>query len=206
MSASNDTPGVGQQIVATIAIDVPTGVLLGSFTGSLAWNPAVLTYVSNTNLPSGFTGNVNTANAGTGSITFNGANASGSGDVTVTAITFNVVAAGTSALDLNYTAMAAAVSICNMLPGVTVTDDSVTATAANHTVTFNANGGTGTMTAQTASVPTALKLNTFTRGLHVRRLEHGVRRRGHGVYERGDLFVCGRHHAVRGSGPRPATR
>ena len=34
---------------------------------------------------------------------------------------------------------------------------------ANHTVTFNSNGGTGTMSAQTANVPTALTANTFTR-------------------------------------------
>ena len=33
----------------------------------------------------------------------------------------------------------------------------------NHTVTFDSNGGTGTMTAQTANVPTSLTLNTFTR-------------------------------------------
>ena len=33
----------------------------------------------------------------------------------------------------------------------------------NHTVTFNANGGTGTMSNQTANVPTALTANTFTR-------------------------------------------
>jgi uncharacterized repeat protein (TIGR02543 family) len=33
----------------------------------------------------------------------------------------------------------------------------------DHTVTFNANGGTGTMTPQVANVPTALTLNTFTR-------------------------------------------
>ncbi len=31
------------------------------------------------------------------------------------------------------------------------------------TVTFNANGGTGTMAPQTANVPTALTTNTFTR-------------------------------------------
>ncbi|MBK7452260.1 MAG: InlB B-repeat-containing protein [Anaerolineales bacterium] len=33
----------------------------------------------------------------------------------------------------------------------------------NHTVTFNSNGGTGTMAPQVANVPTALTLNTFTR-------------------------------------------
>ena len=33
----------------------------------------------------------------------------------------------------------------------------------NHTVTFNSNGGSGTMTPQVANVPAALTLNTFTR-------------------------------------------
>ncbi len=33
----------------------------------------------------------------------------------------------------------------------------------NHTVTFNSNGGSGTMSPQIANVPTALTLNTFTR-------------------------------------------
>ncbi|MBK8419011.1 MAG: InlB B-repeat-containing protein [Anaerolineales bacterium] len=35
-------------------------------------------------------------------------------------------------------------------------------TLPTHTVTFNANGGIGTMTPQAANVPTALALNTFT--------------------------------------------
>ena len=34
---------------------------------------------------------------------------------------------------------------------------------ANHTVTFNSNGGTGTMSTQVANVPTALTANAFTR-------------------------------------------
>ena len=33
----------------------------------------------------------------------------------------------------------------------------------NHTVTFNSNGGTGSMSPQIANIPTALTLNTFTR-------------------------------------------
>ncbi len=33
----------------------------------------------------------------------------------------------------------------------------------NHTVTFDANGGSGTMSPQIANVPTALTANTFTR-------------------------------------------
>ena len=36
-------------------------------------------------------------------------------------------------------------------------------TLPNHTVTFNSNGGTGTMAPQAANVPTALTLNSFTR-------------------------------------------
>ncbi|OIQ75002.1 internalin-A precursor [mine drainage metagenome] len=35
--------------------------------------------------------------------------------------------------------------------------------ALSHTVTFNANGGVGTMAPQVANIPTALNLNTFTR-------------------------------------------
>ena len=43
----------------------------------------------------------------------------------------------------------------------------------NHTVTFNSNGGTGSMSNQIANVPTALTANAFTRtGLHLQRLEH----------------------------------
>ena len=57
---------------------------LGSFTGTLDWNPAVLAYNSDSGIPAGFTGVVNTSNVASGHITFNGANASGAtGDITV---------------------------------------------------------------------------------------------------------------------------
>ena len=61
---SNATPSIGQQIVVSINIDM-SGVsapnnALGSFTGSLAWNPAILTYSSNSGLQAGFTGAINT--------------------------------------------------------------------------------------------------------------------------------------------------
>ena len=74
-----------------------------------------------------------------------------------------MAAAGTSALNLGYSAMAAATTFTNLLPILTVTDGSVAVSGANHTVTFNSNGGTGTMSTQTANVPTALTANTFTR-------------------------------------------
>lgn len=45
---SDATPSVGDQIEVTISIDLsgvnPPHNALGSFTGSLAWNPAVLAY------------------------------------------------------------------------------------------------------------------------------------------------------------------
>ena len=43
------------------------------------------------------------------------------------------------------------------------TQSSITVQAPNHTVTFNAHGGTGTMTPQTTNVSTALTANAFTR-------------------------------------------
>jgi hypothetical protein len=126
---SNATPAQGQTITVPIVIDMSAagGAALGGFTGTLDWNPAILTYSSNSGLPAGFTGYVNIANAGSGHIIFNGANASGAtGNITVVTITFNVVGAGTSALDLGYSAMAAASTFANLLPELTITDGSVT--------------------------------------------------------------------------------
>ena len=162
---SNGTPSAGQQIVVSINIDMSgdSGAALGSFTGSLTWDPNILTYNTNGGLLGGFTGAINTGNVGTGTIAFNGANTTGTtGNTVVFQITFDVVGSGTSALDLAYSAMAAATSFTNLLPILTVNDGSVTALA-NHTVTFNANGGSGTMSNQVANVPTALTANAFTR-------------------------------------------
>ncbi len=81
------------------------------------WDPAVLTYVSNGGLPSGFTGVVNVANVGTGQLICNGANAQGAeGNVLVLTVTFNAAATGTSDLDLAFSAMAAATTFQNLLP------------------------------------------------------------------------------------------
>jgi len=166
---SNATPTVGQTITVPIAIDM-SGVnspdnALGSYTGSLDWNTAVLAYASHSGAPpAGFAGNVNINDAATGHIVFNGANATGAtGPITVLTVTFNVIAAGTSALNLEYSAMAAASTFANLKTILTITDGSVTVSGPSHTVTFNANGGTGSMSSQTASVPTALTMNTFTR-------------------------------------------
>ena len=162
---SNATPSIGQQIDVEINIDVsgvnPPDNALGSFSASLDWNSAVLAYHSNSGLQAGFTGVVNPT---TGHLAFNGANPSGAtGNFTVLSITFDVVGTGTSSLDLGYSAMAAASTFGNLLPLLTVNDGQVVVSSSNHTVTFNANGGSGTMADQVANVPTALNANSFTR-------------------------------------------
>jgi hypothetical protein len=138
---ADDTPDIGDSIVVTINIDM-AGVnapdnYLGSFTASLDWNAVVLQYVSHTGLPVDFTGVVNTADVGSGHIVFNGANAFGpTGNTIVLTTTFNVVGAGTSALDLGYSAMAAAESFTNLLPILTVMDGQVVASPAEHALSI----------------------------------------------------------------------
>jgi uncharacterized repeat protein (TIGR02543 family) len=131
---SNATPAVGQQIVVSINVDMTHVVAadskLGSFTGSLVWDPAVLAYAGNSGLLAGFTGAVNATNVGSGRIDFNGANATGTtSNFVVFQITFDVVGAGTSALNLEYSVMAAATSFTNLLPILTVTDGQVVASS-----------------------------------------------------------------------------
>lgn len=102
---------------------------LGSFSGSLSWNPALLNYVSHTALQSGFTGAVNSDNASLGLLEFNGANPAGvAGNVPILGITFEVVgAAGANGtLDLNYTDILAAGTFGNLLPCLTVNDSPFT--------------------------------------------------------------------------------
>jgi hypothetical protein len=155
VTVSNDAPTVGEQITATISIDM-SGVIspdnaLGSFTASIGWNPAVLSYNTNSGILAGFTGVVNVGNAGTGSIAFNGANASGTtGNFIVLNITFNVIGTGTSTLDLAYSAMSTT-TFKDPLSILTVNDASVLASGSGSgSITFvgnigsvsNNNGGT----------------------------------------------------------------
>jgi uncharacterized repeat protein (TIGR02543 family) len=151
---SNATPSIGQQIVVTISIDV-SGVnlpdnALGSFTGSLDWNPSVLTYNSNSGLLAGFTGAVNVSQVSSGHIVFNGANASGAtGNVTILRITFDVVGTGSSDLNLEYSAMAAAVTFGNLLPILTVSDGYVEVSQPEYTLNYAAGAG-GSLTGNTS--------------------------------------------------------
>jgi hypothetical protein len=127
---SSATPSVGEQIVVTINVDM-SGVnspdnKLGSLTGSLDWNPAVLAYHSDSGMLAGFTGLVNTNSVAAGHIVFNGANPGGAtGNVIVLTITFDVVGAGTCVLDLGYTAMSAATTFANLWPILAITDGEV---------------------------------------------------------------------------------
>lgn len=131
VTPSNSAPEVGQQITVAMNIDV-SGVqapnnALGSYTAQLQWNPSVLSFVSYTGAPpSGFTGVENTANTGTGVITFNGANASGApGNTVIMTITFNVIAGGNASLNLSFSSMAAASTFNSLLGLVSITQASV---------------------------------------------------------------------------------
>jgi hypothetical protein len=151
VAVSNATPGIGNSIQADININV-SGVnspnnYLGSYTGTLKWNPAVLSYQSNSGAPpSGFTGSVNTGSTGSGQITFNGANSNGStGNTIVLHITFQVVGAGTSALDLAYSAMAAANTFNSLISILTITDGQVNVAAPVGTIIYIGDIGSNTI-------------------------------------------------------------
>ena len=67
----------------------------------------------------------------------------------------------------------------------------------SYTVTFNANGGSGTMAAETDNVPTALTLNAFTRsGYYLHGLEHHRHRHGQRLRRRGHLPVHPKRHPL----------
>lgn len=129
---SNFNPSNGAQITVDINIDVcgtSPHQLLGSFTGTLNWNPAVLSYASHEGPKAGFTGVVSTANVATGALSFNGANPSGAaGRLNIVTITFNVIGASglTTSLNLEFSALSAALTFTNLHPLLTVSDRSVT--------------------------------------------------------------------------------
>jgi len=128
---------------------------LGSYTGTLTWDPAILDYVSYSGAPpTGFTGSVNTANVDAGQIAFNGANASGAtGDTVVLRITFDAVAVGVSDLNLEYSAMAAANTFESLLPFLTVNDSQVDVSPSGYTLSVTkAGAGTGTVTSEPAGI------------------------------------------------------
>lgn len=127
----------GCPLVANIRVDMsnsqPPNHLLGSFTATLTWDPALLTYTGNSGVLSGFTGFVNDLNAANGTIIFNGAKATGQGGlVELLQVNFNAAGAQgtTPVLDLEFSVMAAAMTFTNLLPYLTVSDATVSITEA----------------------------------------------------------------------------
>ncbi|MFQ6091412.1 MAG: FlgD immunoglobulin-like domain containing protein [bacterium] len=116
----------GDTVEVPIIIDMtgmnPPDDKLGSFTGSLDWDSNLLAYVSDSGILADFTGVVNVS---PGNIAFNGANPTGGGgEVTVLIVTFSVVGqdSSTGVLDLDCSAMAAALTFTDLLPCLTVYD------------------------------------------------------------------------------------
>lgn len=115
---------VGRQFTAAVVLN---GSGVGSYSANLSWNPAVLKFRSYAGSPpAGWTGIVNDTLAADGKLRFNGVNIQGSSpSTTLMVVTFDVVGMGVSSLDLEYTAMAQAVTFQSLLPGLVVRDGSV---------------------------------------------------------------------------------
>jgi len=123
----DETISPGDTVTLTISVDMNSlsnpDDKLGSFSGSLSWDTSILTYSSNSGIISGFTGIVNVEDS---LISFNGANPSGmNGAFYVLAVSFEATAEGTTDLDLNYSAMAAATTFQNLLPDLIIHDGQV---------------------------------------------------------------------------------
>lgn len=120
----------GCPVSLDIQIDVSESPeLLGSFTGSLMWNPDLLEYIGDSGIQSGFIGLVNNQNADEGRLVFNGAKPSGAeGQVQIITVEFNVIGdlADSGMLDLEFSAMNAALTFVDLLPDVAVNDCSFT--------------------------------------------------------------------------------
>ena len=151
VTPSNATPTVGSTITATVTFNM-SGVnapdnKLGSFSASLTWNTAVLSFTSHSGIIApGFTGVVNDQNTSTGLINFNGANATGTtGNITALVITFTVAGTGTTTLDLTCSALASAITFRNLLVILTTNDGSVTAISPNSPPTATAVAISGTL-------------------------------------------------------------
>jgi|GEM_PF-619914 len=105
--------------------------------------------------------------AGGTNVTISGSKLGG----TVIALTFNDVSATNIAIVSKTITCTTPASVTSGLAKINLTTNNgsttnttyFTYTASPHTVIFDANGGTGSMSNQTASVPTALTLNAFTR-------------------------------------------
>lgn len=134
------TASQGDNINIAIEIDMSASdQRLGSFTGSLTWNAAFLTYKSNSGIKGGFTGVINDTGAITsGQLFFNGVNVVGAnGVIPILEIQFEM-GTGITVLDLEFSAMAAALTFVDLIPGLTVNDGLVTPLLPTELIDFTA--------------------------------------------------------------------
>lgn len=130
VTPSNDTPLTGNNITATIALDMSdaNGATLGSLSSTLQWDPAVLSYSGNGGFLNGISGSVDESNAGSGQLVINGSHPSGIGGViNIIEINFTVIGAANDAsvLDLSFSSLAS-FTATNWLPTLTIVDSSIT--------------------------------------------------------------------------------
>lgn len=132
--SSNNSPVEGDTITLAIKVDMSSSPeLLGSFTAILNWNPAVLKFLSHAGLQQSFVGIVNTDHAESGNINFNGANPNGvNGVFDILSVNFKVIgsAGSSTVVDLEYQAMATAITFVNLLTSLTVNDVTITVSPA----------------------------------------------------------------------------
>ncbi len=135
---SNPEPQSGDTLSAAIRVDM-SGMaapdhLLGSFTGTLTWDPAVLQYYGNSGVLQGFTGMVDDGNASAGVLIFNGAKAAGQGGA-FDILEIHFTAAGeegsSTSIDLEYIGMLAAFTFADLMTFLTTRDGMVTVAGAN---------------------------------------------------------------------------
>ena len=119
-------PPIFQNCTTSVSIEIDISAsaeVLGSFTATLTWDPALLAFVSHSGVLAGFTGNVNTSNIALGTILFNGASATGvPGVFDILIVDFDVIGAvdSTGSVSASFSAMSAALTFANLLPALDV--------------------------------------------------------------------------------------
>lgn len=117
-------------ITAKVKVDMTRAAspdnLLGSFDGTLNWDPALLQYTGDSGLLSGFTGSVNNI---PGQITFSGANSNGAGgEFDILDVYFDVIGPTgiLDSLNLDFSSMTAAFTSSDLLNILTLTNKYIT--------------------------------------------------------------------------------
>jgi hypothetical protein len=116
---------VGRVVVATVSVALPSNAL-GSYSGTLTWDPRLFSYVGAVAGPAGFVGLVGERWVSSGRLVFAAANPYGAlGTTKLLTVTLLARRAGWSRLDLSFSAMAEARTFRDLLPGLRVVDGGV---------------------------------------------------------------------------------